>query len=85
MSGPHVVCTKEASISAIETKVDGIQKSVERIEYAIVGNGQPGLKTIVAKHDQLLTGIMWVVGVIGTGVASIAVALISQYLGGFHK
>jgi len=84
MSGAFM-CEKAAEIAVMASDVSTIKSDIHEMKHAIIGNGQPGIKTIVAKHDQLLTGIMWAVGLIGTSVAGIAVALISQFLGGFHR
>jgi hypothetical protein len=60
----------------IAEQLDRIEGRVEKIDNTIHGNGQPGLKTVVDRHEQtlgifkrLLWGILGVVGTIAGGLA----------------
>ena len=52
-----------------------IEKTLNRIDNTLHGNGQPGLKTVVDRHTQtlgiakkLFWGILGVVGTVGGGL-----------------
>lgn len=65
---------------SIFTQLDRIEGSVDRIETTIHGNGQLGLKTVVAQHSQTLTvfkRILWgIAGALGTVGTTFAIAKI---------
>jgi hypothetical protein len=60
-------------------QLDRIEQHVQRIDVTIHGNGQPGLKTTVAEHDQTLSvfkRILWGIGAaLGTVFTAVAIVL----------
>ena len=70
----------EAQYQAVDTKLDYIITKVDRVDESIHGNGQPGLKVIVAKHGQTLAvfrKVLWgVLGIMGSIAGGLALAAI---------
>lgn len=68
----------------LKQQLDDIRDAVGRIEHAINGNGQPGLKTRMALVERWIASadkLVWLV--IGSGIASgSAAAFLTQLLGG---
>lgn len=64
-------------------------ETLQSLEYAIHGNGTPGLKTLVDRHDKtikLAKKIMWIVltpilAALGTGLVAAGFYLIQAYKG----
>ena len=80
MSMEHVICNKEADIATIKADVGGIKSDVSDIKHAIMGNGQPGLKTVVAKQGQIVDALVWITGACITSILAIAVSLLVAYI-----
>jgi len=57
-------------------QLDRIEQHVQRIDTTIHGNGQPGLKTTVAKHDQTLSVFKRILWGIGTALGTIITGLV---------
>lgn len=72
----HVICNKEADIAVIKTKVDKIDTTLDRLDHAILGNGQPGLLTRMAKMEQIAAILIWVsTAVTGTLITIVVTAI----------
>ena len=72
--------TNDEQHARVDGKLDYIIEKVDRVDDAIFGNGQPGLKVQVAKHGQTLTvfkrivwGVLSIVATIAGGLALAAI------------
>jgi hypothetical protein len=61
----HVICNKEADIATIKSDVSHIKGTMDRLDHAILGNGQPGLMTRAAKLEQIAAVLIWVSATMG--------------------
>ncbi len=76
MSQEHVICNKEADIATIKGDVAHIKITMDRLDHAILGNGQPGLMTRAAKLEQIAAILIWVsTAVTGTLIGLIVTAI----------
>jgi hypothetical protein len=57
-------------------RLDRIEKTVERIEDAIVGNGHPGMRTRIDRLEQTCSAMLWVVrAAFGTAIAALVASI----------
>ena len=74
----HVICNKEADIAVMRSDITGIKSDMSEIKHAILGNGQPGIKTELAKQGQVISALVWFVGVCLTAIVGVVSTLIIQ-------
>ncbi len=59
-------------------RLQAIEEKLDKLIYALHGNGSPGLKTIVDRHDQQLRIVSWAVGIT---VTAFILAAVSKVVG----
>lgn len=79
MSMEHVICNKEADIATIKSDVSHIKSTMDRLDHAILGNGQPGLMSRAVKMEQVISMLVWATGACVTAVLGLAVNLAMSY------
>lgn len=81
----HVICNKEADIATIKADVTGIKSDVSDIKHALMGNGQPGIKTELAKQGQVVNALVWFTGATVSATLGLIVTLIVQWVGRIQR
>lgn len=59
----------DARLSAIESRLHGIEVVMERLEHTLMGNGQPGVLAVIEGRIKVLEEFKWkAVGFLGAAV-----------------
>ena len=64
--------TNEEQQAKLDAKLDHIIEKVDRVDEAVYGNGQPGLKVTVAEHGQTLGMLKKFFWIMVSGVVTLA-------------
>ena len=57
-------------------RLDRIERALERVEEAIVGNGHPGMRTRIDRLEQTCSAMLWVVrAAFGTAIAALVASI----------
>ena len=66
----------KSQLVGIDARLVSLTNGHDEIHHRIVGNGRVGMVTIVDRHDQLLKGMMWTVGVVVTALIGLGIKVI---------
>ena len=75
-NGGHAVCAHEERWTAYKAQLDRIERKLDdQHQRLYIGNGTPALTSVVAKHEQVLTALVWTTGTLVTAMIVAGVGL----------